>query len=321
MNYGSYSPHLDKPLTTAEATEMARLESKFDMEEQLLKLAARLSAFCRKQYPRWATLNPILPGCYYGAWSMPIARWPWSRQPWPLNPPQLALTHGEWSLMEALQDRHDRPAALACLDHNPNYTNGWISRYERLKENETRPDLLPLLAAETLKKFEAELPEKEAYLQRFCEDDQPAYLRHLDSLRKNAAAFRQHLANDLAPPAATGPADAKAASAGPTRADRWAGLLINYTLADLNTLLVVAGLLDTAEPLAVANDTKPGQWVAVAAALKKGKRTRADKAALYRAFSDTYGPAVGSLSSFSRAYNEANEAAQRCYSRALSWLG
>ena len=103
--------------------------------------------------------------------------------------------------------------------------------------------------------------------------------------------------------------------------DRWAGLLINYTLADLNNLLVVAGLLETAAPPTVAAGTKAGQWVAVAAALYKGKRTLADKAALHRAFRETYGPAVGSLSSFSREYNESNEAARLCYSRALSWLG
>jgi len=102
------------------------------------------------------------------------------------------------------------------------------------------------------------------------------------------------------------------------------GLLPNLLIIQCNksnTLLVVAGLLDTAEPLAVAHGTKPGQWVAVAAALYKRNKTRADRAALYRAFSDTYGPGVGSLSSFSREYNEANEAAQKCYNRALSRLG
>ena len=123
------------------------------------------------------------------------------------------------------------------------------------------------------------------------------------------------------PPTAKALAGARAATSSPAVADRWAGLLINYTLADLNALLVFAGLLETADPPAVANGTKPGQWVAVAAALYKRNRTRADKAALYRAFSDTYGQDVGSLSTFSREYNEANEAAKLCYDRALSRLG
>ena len=102
--------------------------------------------------------------------------------------------------------------------------------------------------------------------------------------------------------------------------DRWAGLLINYTLTDLNNLLVFVGLLETAKPLVVADDKKPGQWVAVAAALKKAGRTKADKAPLHRAFLETYGEAVGSLRTFQGQHNEANEAAQKCYDRALSRL-
>ena len=103
-------------------------------------------------------------------------------------------------------------------------------------------------------------------------------------------------------------------------ADEWAGLLINYTVAELNNLLVYVGLLETAKPLAVADDTKPRQWVAIVAALKKAKRTKADRAALHRAFVKTYGAAVGSLSGFQREHNEANELAQKCFNRALSRL-
>ena len=98
--------------------------------------------------------------------------------------------------------------------------------------------------------------------------------------------------------------------------DQWAGVLNNYTLTETTQLLVFVGLLDSAEPLAVAQGTKPGQWVAVAAALYEAKKASGDKAALYRAFRATYGPAVGSLSSFSRDYNPENERAKLCYTRA-----
>ena len=103
---------------------------------------------------------------------------------------------------------------------------------------------------------------------------------------------------------------------------RWDGLFLdNYTLTDLDNLLVFVGLLETAEPRVVADNTKPAQWVAVVAALKKTKRTRADKAALYRAFSETYGAAVGSLRTFQGQHNTTNEDAQICYARALSRIG
>lgn len=122
-------------------------------------------------------------------------------------------------------------------------------------------------------------------------------------------------------PTQMGQADIEEVEVGTVTNSCWDGVLINYTLSDLNTLLRFVGLLETIEPLTLADDTKAGQWVAVAAALKKAKRTMADRAVLYRAFSKTYGPAVGSLSSFQRPYNEANAMANACYTRALARLG
>lgn len=314
MHSGISPTHLDQPLTADEAAALARLKQKVARANQFSRLGDRLTSFYRRRYPRWLALNPLLPRCYFGNWSIPVARWPWSARAYPVSLPHLYLTLLESDTLDYLDARRRRPAELAKLDYHPHAANGWINRYERRK-SETLPEQQAEQAQAVLADFEARLPERRAHLEQSYADDYHAYQRAVMGFDKRAAYFRQHMAAELAllaPPAAT---------TGTTGADRWAGLLTDFMLADLTALLVFVGLLETAEPLAVAQGTKPGQWVAVAAALYKSKRTRADKAALHRAFSDTYGPAVGSLSSFSREYNEGNEAASQCYSRALSRLG
>jgi hypothetical protein len=102
--------------------------------------------------------------------------------------------------------------------------------------------------------------------------------------------------------------------------DPWEGLFRNYTLTKLNNLLVLVGLLDTASPPTIAEYTRPGQWVAVIAALIKAKRISTNRAAVGRAFYETYGDESASLSSYQKQYNEGNEAFNKIYNSTLLYL-
>ena len=115
---------------------------------------------------------------------------------------------------------------------------------------------------------------------------------------------------------------AKQPLGGDVVADPWPGLLsARYKVEDLDQLLVYVGLLETAKPRTLTAGTTPREWVALVHALIVAKKTKADRAALFRAFVARYGEAVGSLSSFSRGYNEMNEKAFRVFDRATSRLG
>lgn len=182
--------------------------------------------------------------------------------------------------------------------------------YDQLKANWLAAGLLEY--SQDARLFLHEQATEEARIIQECNGpdvlDRSKAARRVAIARRLFSALHQYVEDDLAEkPLAP--------------AERWTGLLLNYSLPDLNKLLVLVGLLETAEPVAVADKTKPAQWVAVVAALYKAGRTRADKAALYRAFVDTYGQAVGSLRTFQGGYNEANEAAQSCYARVLARLG
>ena len=97
-------------------------------------------------------------------------------------------------------------------------------------------------------------------------------------------------------------------------------LLQDYSLAELNNLLRLVGLLATIEPLAVA-ETKPAQWVALVTALNnKKKLVTRNRVKLHGAFTATYGLGISSLRSFQESHNENNDEARVCYEQAVSQI-
>jgi hypothetical protein len=97
--------------------------------------------------------------------------------------------------------------------------------------------------------------------------------------------------------------------------DPWEGIFRNYTLAKLNNLLVFVGLLDTANPITIAEYTRPGQWAAVISALIKAKRVTDNRTTVGEAFCKTYGDETVSISTCKRPHQKSfNE----LYSNALS---
>ena len=98
-------------------------------------------------------------------------------------------------------------------------------------------------------------------------------------------------------------------------------LLQDYSLAELNNLLRLVGLLATIEPLAVATETKPAQWVALVTALNnKKKLATRNRVKLYKAFTATYGLGISSLRSFQESYKENNDEARACYEQAVNQI-
>jgi hypothetical protein len=97
--------------------------------------------------------------------------------------------------------------------------------------------------------------------------------------------------------------------------DPWEGVFRNYTLAKLNNLLVFVGLLDTVNPITIAEYTRPGQWAAIISALIKAKRVTNNRTTVGKAFCKTYGDETVSTSTYKRPHQKSfNE----LYNNALS---
>ncbi|MGI4872099.1 MAG: hypothetical protein ACRYFX_13085 [Janthinobacterium lividum] len=197
MHSGISPTHLDQPLTADEAAELARLHQKVARSNYLSRLGDRLTGFYRRHYLRWLALNPLLPRRYFGDWSIPVARWPWSARPYPVSPPYLALTLRESDTLECLDARRRRPAELAQLDYAPQAPNGWINRYERRK-SKTLPEQQAEQAQAVLDDFDARLPERRAHLKQHYVDDYLAYQRSVIGFDKMVDDFRRHMTAELA---------------------------------------------------------------------------------------------------------------------------
>ena len=113
-----------------------------------------------------------------------------------------------------------------------------------------------------------------------------------------------------------------AAPVAPTVADldETLGILkLGYTKTSLDNLLRSLHLIEDAPSLDAKMDTKPAQWVAVITALNK--RITKNKTKVFLAFSQRYGEGIGKLRAFQDPYNDNNEDAALCYSRAQALLG
>ncbi len=140
------------------------------------------------------------------------------------------------------------------------------------------------------------------------------YKRDIDLIEKRLAELDAPRPPHAPTPPASSPAPEAPASA------PFTPLLLNYTLAELTALLEKLGLFDTAtgRPTPAAS---PGAWVGVIHGLLEEPRPRlkGSKAAIWRAFSSTFG-AVGSERAVQNGLGTRGSTAEQFKDRTLALL-
>lgn len=103
--------------------------------------------------------------------------------------------------------------------------------------------------------------------------------------------------------------------------DLWNGLLIDYTVEELQALMIKVGLLD--ENNQPTSESKPRKWMGAIAGLRKARRlVYNDNAALYRALCSLTKPSkVIKPRTLTEGYNDKNTDSRSIYTRVIAFLG
>lgn len=220
------------------------------------------------------------------------------------------ITKVERADIDALEQRQQAETTLQSVEWLPRY-------YPFIKWGDLELYVHTLPRAQLSRFFwpalEFSMERRRQWAVMICEE---LSLKQSSPVQKNTTSIRNEFGNNETP---------RKERKSPSSSDPWNGVLRNYTVEELDKLLVIAGLLDSVTPLKVKANTTPREWVAVAHALKLAKKTKADRATLHRAFVERYSEdedtPVVKLRAFSERYNDTNEDSVLCLSRMVPILG